>query len=44
MSTTTTDQITKQDFKVRDITLADSGRKEISIAETRDICARPVTS
>ncbi len=32
MSTTTT-QITKQDFKVRDITLADWGRKEISIAE-----------
>src|SRR3954454_23134759 len=33
MSTTTTQQITKQDFKVRDITLADWGRKEISIAE-----------
>src|SRR6184192_3927436 len=34
MSTqTTTEQITKQDFKVRDITLADWGRKEISIAE-----------
>ncbi len=32
MSTTTT-QITKQDFKVRDITLADWGRKEIAIAE-----------
>ncbi|MEY2504800.1 MAG: adenosylhomocysteinase [Verrucomicrobiota bacterium] len=32
MSITTT-QITKQDFKVRDITLADWGRKEISIAE-----------
>jgi adenosylhomocysteinase len=32
MSTTTT-QITKQDFKVRDITLADWGRKEIDIAE-----------
>src|SRR5438552_2628838 len=30
---TTTQQITKQDFKVRDITLADWGRKEISIAE-----------
>src|SRR5437762_6572444 len=34
MSTqTTTQQITKQDFKVRDISLADWGRKEISIAE-----------
>src|SRR5213595_2320048 len=33
MSTTTTQQITKQDFKVRDISLADFGRKEISIAE-----------
>jgi adenosylhomocysteinase len=33
MSTTTTQQITTQDFKVRDITLADWGRKEISIAE-----------
>jgi adenosylhomocysteinase len=33
MSTTTTQQITKQDFKVRDITLADWGRKEITIAE-----------
>src|SRR5213595_2774699 len=33
MSTTTTQQITKQDFKVRDIMLADWGRKEISIAE-----------
>ena len=32
MSTTTT-EITKQDYKVRDITLADWGRKEISIAE-----------
>src|ERR1700755_1218129 len=32
MSTTTT-QITKQDYKIRDITLADWGRKEISIAE-----------
>jgi adenosylhomocysteinase len=30
---TTTEQITKQDFKVRDIALADWGRKEISIAE-----------
>src|SRR5437763_17085381 len=30
---TTTQQITKQNFKVRDITLADWGRKEISIAE-----------
>src|SRR6201990_1168286 len=34
MSTqTTTEQITKQDYKIRDITLADWGRKEISIAE-----------
>src|SRR5438874_9779990 len=33
MSNTTTQQITKQDYKVRDITLADWGRKEISIAE-----------
>src|SRR6188472_2908175 len=34
MSTqTTTQPSTKQDFKVRDITLADWGRKEISIAE-----------
>src|SRR5256884_1568661 len=35
MSTTTTkpETTTKQDFKVRDITLADWGRKEISIAE-----------
>jgi adenosylhomocysteinase len=33
MSTTTTQQITKQDYKVRDITLAEWGRKEISIAE-----------
>jgi adenosylhomocysteinase len=33
MSTTKTQQITKQDFKVSDITLADWGRKEISIAE-----------
>src|SRR5438046_10174848 len=30
---TTTQQITKQNFKVRDITLADWGRKEISLAE-----------
>jgi adenosylhomocysteinase len=30
---TTTQEITKQDFKVRDITLADWGRKEIDIAE-----------
>src|SRR6476620_1619032 len=30
---TTTKEITKQDYKVRDITLADWGRKEISIAE-----------
>src|SRR6476659_4583577 len=30
---TTTQQITKPDYKVRDITLADWGRKEISIAE-----------
>src|SRR6476660_7535775 len=30
---TTTQEITKQDFKVRDITLADGGRKEIAIAE-----------
>jgi len=30
---TTTEQITKQDYKIRDITLADWGRKEISIAE-----------
>src|SRR3954469_12750481 len=35
MSTTTTTQITKQDFKVRDITLADWGRKEIDIAEKK---------
>src|SRR3989440_2310767 len=33
MSTTTTQQITKQDFKVRDLGLADWGRKEIAIAE-----------
>src|SRR6476619_1576116 len=30
---TTTQQITKHDFKVRDLALADWGRKEISIAE-----------
>src|ERR1700750_2751083 len=30
---TTTQQITKQDYKIRDITLADWGRKEIGIAE-----------
>src|SRR5437773_2947913 len=30
---TTTQQITKQDFKVRDLSLADWGRKEIAIAE-----------
>src|SRR3977135_844775 len=33
MSTTTTDTKTKQDFKVADISLADCGRKEMSIAE-----------
>src|SRR6187200_625330 len=34
MSTkTTTQEITKQDYKVRDISLADFGRKEIGIAE-----------
>ena len=33
MSTTTTTSITKQDYKVADISLADWGRKEISIAE-----------
>src|SRR5437588_6587921 len=33
MSTTTTQTKTKQDFKVADISLADWGRKEISIAE-----------
>ena len=35
MSTTATatESLVKQDFKVRDITLADWGRKEISIAE-----------
>src|ERR1051325_9866527 len=33
MSTTTTETKTKQDFKVADISLADFGRKEISIAE-----------
>jgi adenosylhomocysteinase len=30
---TTTQQITKQDYKIRDLSLADWGRKEISIAE-----------
>jgi adenosylhomocysteinase len=33
MSTTTTEKKTTQDFKVADISLADFGRKEISIAE-----------
>src|ERR671931_2890781 len=33
MSTTTTETRTKQDYKVADISLADFGRKEISIAE-----------
>src|ERR1700736_2624897 len=33
MSTTTTKEKTKQDYKVADINLADFGRKEISIAE-----------
>jgi len=33
MSITTTEAKTKQDYKIRDITLADWGRKEISIAE-----------
>src|SRR6201997_3212413 len=33
MSTTTTETKTKQDYKVADISLADFGRKEISIAE-----------
>src|SRR5947207_7175799 len=33
MSTTTTEAKTKQDYKVADISLADFGRKEISIAE-----------
>ena len=33
MSTTTTEPKTKQDYKVADISLADWGRKEISIAE-----------
>src|SRR5436853_6144197 len=33
MSTTTTETKAKQDFKVADISLADFGRKEISIAE-----------
>src|SRR3954466_2077117 len=33
MSTTTTTPTTKEDYKVADISLADFGRKEISIAE-----------
>src|SRR5213079_3109337 len=33
MSTTITESKTKQDYKVADISLADFGRKEISIAE-----------
>src|SRR3954470_21165185 len=33
MSTTTTTPTTKQDYKIADISLADFGRKEISIAE-----------
>src|SRR5205814_5625263 len=33
MNTTTTETKTKQDYKVADISLADFGRKEISIAE-----------
>src|SRR2546423_7748229 len=33
MSTTTTQTKTKQDYKVADVSLADFGRKEISIAE-----------
>src|SRR6195256_1319438 len=33
MSTTTTKEKTKQDYKVADISLANFGRKEISIAE-----------
>src|SRR5436305_12712434 len=33
MSTTTTETKTKQDYKVADISLADFGRREISIAE-----------
>src|SRR5882762_5105739 len=33
MSTTTTESKTKQDYKVADISLADFGRKEMSIAE-----------
>src|SRR5881398_893528 len=33
MNTTTTDPKTKQDYKVADLSLADFGRKEISIAE-----------
>src|SRR3954467_11846885 len=33
MSTTTTQRPTKEDYKVADLSLADFGRKEISIAE-----------
>src|SRR5690349_4889617 len=33
MNTTTTETKTKQDYKVADISLADFGRREISIAE-----------
>ncbi len=33
MSTTTTEQNTKQDYKVANISLAEFGRKEIAIAE-----------
>src|SRR5438874_2713229 len=33
MSTTITESRTKQDYKVADVSLADFGRKEISIAE-----------
>ena len=32
-TTTTTEPKTKQDYKIRDISLADWGRKEMSIAE-----------
>ena len=48
MSTITEQRETKQDYKVADISLADFGRKEISIAEKempglmairREICA-----
>ena len=35
MSTTITELKTKQDYKVADISLADFGRKEISIAERK---------